>query len=501
MSAWRILALAACVVNVALVAALLRHIGRSRMALPMTLLCVDFFVWNFAELVYDMSGNQAWHWLDISAAPLALPLTLHVVLYFVGRRRQLAWLLYGSYAIFGVYSLFSLAALLGMPTRFTTTPLWNFAYLAGMAPLLLIGIVLVTIHLKNTHAHVERLSGWVILSGLVLGATLGSTNLLPALGLPVPRLANLAALLVATLLAFGVYRLDLIERTEAAAGTWAVIVGLAAVAAELVIVKVFRTNLALLIVLTSTVVAGVLAITRYIAVRAAERRRQLGDLALVGRFSAQLAHDLRNPLAALRGTVELLQEERRRGSTLDPHGEYLELAASQIHRMERIIDDYLRLARLDIDPQPLQLNELVTSLVQAHHLDEAEGLQLQLDLATDLPDVPADRDLLTVALENLVRNAREAMPEGGTLTLRTERAKRLRGQRSWVVLSVEDTGTGMDARARERATEEFFTTKAQGSGLGLAFVRRFAEAHGGMLSLESELQRGTRIDLQLPVSA
>jgi signal transduction histidine kinase len=97
-------------------------------------------------------------------------------------------------------------------------------------------------------------------------------------------------------------------------------------------------------------------------------------------------------------------------------------------------------------------------------------------------------------LENLVRNAMEAMPDGGTVTVRTARS----GAES-VLLSVADTGCGMDARTRERAFDDFFTTKALGSGLGLAFVRRVVEAHGGRVSLESEQGRGTLVSVRLPV--
>ncbi len=94
-----------------------------------------------------------------------------------------------------------------------------------------------------------------------------------------------------------------------------------------------------------------------------------------------------------------------------------------------------------------------------------------------------------------MRNALEAMPRGGVLTVRT------RTEDSGVVLSVEDTGEGMNARTRERAFDDFYTTKTTGSGLGLAFVRRVVEAHGGRVTLTSHEGRGTTVTLRLPVSA
>jgi signal transduction histidine kinase len=115
-----------------------------------------------------------------------------------------------------------------------------------------------------------------------------------------------------------------------------------------------------------------------------------------------------------------------------------------------------------------------------------------VDLAPDLSRCEVDGDLLGGALQNVIRNAMEAMPKGGTIVVRTERAKG-----GDVVISVEDSGEGMDARKAERALDDFFTTKPQGSGLGLAFVRRVAEAHRGEVTLTSEVGIGTVVRLRL----
>jgi signal transduction histidine kinase len=112
----------------------------------------------------------------------------------------------------------------------------------------------------------------------------------------------------------------------------------------------------------------------------------------------------------------------------------------------------------------------------------------------DLPACPVDRDLFARAIENLAQNAFEAMPDGGTLDVRVARAE------AGVVVRVADTGAGMDARTAERVFDEFFTTKTTGSGLGLPFVRRVIEAHGGSVALTSRVGRGTVVDLRLPAA-
>jgi signal transduction histidine kinase len=125
---------------------------------------------------------------------------------------------------------------------------------------------------------------------------------------------------------------------------------------------------------------------------------------------------------------------------------------------------------------------------------------VKADLAADLPTCSMDRDLVAGALENLLQNAFEATPRAAapaTVVVRTALARTR--QTEGVLLSVEDSGHGMSARTRERALDDFFTTKATGSGMGLAFVRRVAEAHGGDVSLVSKEGAGTTVRMFLPL--
>jgi signal transduction histidine kinase len=151
-----------------------------------------------------------------------------------------------------------------------------------------------------------------------------------------------------------------------------------------------------------------------------------------------------------------------------------------------VLQDYQRLGRAEAQRAPVVLRTLLTELAEAQraassaHTIEVEAAE---DLAWSL-----DRDLVLGALENLVRNAREATPDGGRLVLRARRD----GPRT-LALEVDDDGPGMDVRTREQAFDDFFTTKATGSGLGLAFVGRVANAHGGTARVEPLSPRGTRV--------
>jgi signal transduction histidine kinase len=136
------------------------------------------------------------------------------------------------------------------------------------------------------------------------------------------------------------------------------------------------------------------------------------------------------------------------------------------------------------------VRSLLTELAEAQR---AASPRHPIDIEADESlEWSLDRDLVLGALENLVRNAREATPEGGRLVLRARRE----GPAA-LALEVDDDGPGMDVRTREQAFDDFFTTKATGSGLGLAFVGRVASAHGGTPRIEPLSPRGTRVSFTI----
>jgi signal transduction histidine kinase len=212
----------------------------------------------------------------------------------------------------------------------------------------------------------------------------------------------------------------------------------------------------------------------------------------MGRFAEQMAHDLRNPVAAIRGAAQFLQEEHAQGRSMDEHVQFIELIVERTQRLERVIAEYQRIGRVEPRLEAIDVDVLVRDLVASEPW--GEGVSVECALDEGLPAASADRDLLCHALENLLRNACEAMPDGGKLEVRCERV----AESDSVRITVADDGPGMDARTRERALEQFFTTKASGSGLGLALVARVVEAHGGKLELHSQLGEGTRVAIELP---
>jgi signal transduction histidine kinase len=251
-------------------------------------------------------------------------------------------------------------------------------------------------------------------------------------------------------------------------------------------------------------------------------------LAAVGRISAQITHEIRNPLNAIGLNAELLAEEVDRlgqaaapprpaaavaggghrngvpapGQGLSvPAGSYPELRAlvqaigREVDRLNGVTEEYLRFARL---PKPSfareDLNELVAGLAEFVRPElAAANVELRLALAARLPPVRADEGQLRAAFLNLLRNSREAMPRGGVVTVATRVAAG-----GTIEAEVRDTGTGIAEEALSRIFDPFYSTKEKGNGLGLAFTQQVVREHGGTIRCESAEGRGTVFTLSLP---
>jgi signal transduction histidine kinase len=207
-----------------------------------------------------------------------------------------------------------------------------------------------------------------------------------------------------------------------------------------------------------------------------------------------MAHDVRNPLAAIKGAAQFLQGEAAAGTDTS---RFLGIIVAQADRLDRTIADYQRIGRTEPVLKPVKLDALVADVLSSQTLAAPAGVTLDRALSAGETQCPLDADLLSAALENLVRNAFEAMGAAGSVTVLTERPGSDPGF-AW--LSVTDTGPGMNPRHAAQAFGDFFTTKTTGSGLGLAFVRRVAEAHGGDATIKSAEGKGTTVRLRLPVS-
>jgi signal transduction histidine kinase len=224
-----------------------------------------------------------------------------------------------------------------------------------------------------------------------------------------------------------------------------------------------------------------------------DRARQV-ELSTLGRFTEQMAHDLKNPLAAIRGAAELLVAEREAAAEPPEDLAMLRLIVERTHRIARVLDTYQRLGRVDPEREELDVRALFDSIVAGEQASASGETRVLVQVAPEVGRFALDPDLVTHAVENLVRNAKQALAEVGRPGKIVVRVTSLEsGQLS---VEVEDDGPGMDPRLRELATDPFFTTRADGSGLGLPYAVRVARAHGGDAEVDSTPGRGTRILLR-----
>jgi PAS domain S-box-containing protein len=213
-------------------------------------------------------------------------------------------------------------------------------------------------------------------------------------------------------------------------------------------------------------------------------------------LAAGVAHELGNPLNSLTIHLQLLERRlKKMGKSGDVLREHLDIASGEIKRMDTIISQFLAAIR----PTKPQLQRgRIAELVEESlrflkpELDQAK-VRVKLDLRSDMPEMPLDPDQMKQAMYNLIRNAVQAMPKGGTLTISGSYTD------FEVRLAFEDTGKGITAEQMGRLFQPFSTTRPTGTGLGLLIVRRIIREHGGEIDIESRVGQGTRVSLWLPL--
>jgi two-component system nitrogen regulation sensor histidine kinase GlnL len=256
-------------------------------------------------------------------------------------------------------------------------------------------------------------------------------------------------------------------------------------------------------------VEGAVAVMRDVS-----RIRQLEDevhrgetLAAAGRMAVGVAHEIRNPLGAVRGAIQLLDRELGDGSRLR---EYTAVMLKEVDRVNRIIETLLDLGRpVQLRRVPLNLHQLLERVVLLQ--EEAarrRGVVFVRRYDPSLPPILGDEDRLVQVFHNLVANALDAMKQGGRLTVATRvslnalygKVDAGAGQRAMVEASVTDEGAGIPASVRARIFDPFFSTKDRGLGLGLALCHLILEQHHGAIQVDSSEGRGTAVTCFLPIA-
>ncbi|MFT3838615.1 MAG: ATP-binding protein [Myxococcaceae bacterium] len=467
-----------------------RRGGSQPVSLRLSLFCVDIFLYDVCQALSDLSPDPIWRQLRDGIVALAPALFYHLVVRFVGKRSSFKVPLAVAYGYCTLIGLACLAPIVShnAPDIAGHKP-WALLLLGALVPMLIHAPYLLTEHMRNASAPERARTRMVLAAGLIAGLA-NATDLADIAEVVSSLRLGQAGLLISGVL-LAVAALRVLEGVSLLTFINAVSIGLSVALSEVAVFKWAGQNLALatvgsLGVLMVTLVAARLVVADY----AAYRERLLAH-ATLGRMAAQMAHDIKNPLQAIKLDAQFLLAEIAAGRSIDARAAKLQGMVEECDVLNRRVEDYRRIGKAEPQLSSADLNELVQHATRFL----GGGGAVEVKLAEKLPAVQADRDLLVIALENVLRNAKEAAP-GKPIVVETGTAADF-GDGGAIFVSVRDQGPGMDARTRERALEGFFSTKTQGSGLGLAFVRRVVEAHDGRLSIASHEGQGTTVRIEL----
>ena len=228
-------------------------------------------------------------------------------------------------------------------------------------------------------------------------------------------------------------------------------------------------------------------------------------LSSIGRLAAGVAHELKNPLGAIRNAIYYIRNALKGNALLetDPNlNEILKLAEEEVDGSVVIIGDLLDFSRVvQLVPRHTLLNEVLEKLPNI--VQVPENVELTWDLDVTLPSATVDPDRLMQVFSNIMANAIQAMPQGGKLKVKSGLVVETVGEdgvnQEFIVISFEDNGTGIGPAHLAKIFEPLFTTKARGTGLGLAISRNIVEKHGGQILVTSQVGKGTSFTVKLPL--
>lgn len=214
-----------------------------------------------------------------------------------------------------------------------------------------------------------------------------------------------------------------------------------------------------------------------------EQLKQSDRLAALGQLSAGIAHEIRNPLGSIKGSIEILETEI---APDNPKHEFVRIIKEETARLNSIVAEFLTFARPPKPAvEPASLNELISStLILLQKAAEQSGVEIRRILDPHLPEVDVDRDQIRQVLLNIVLNGIQAMPEGGVLEVSSA------ADGGMVTVEIADNGPGLEEKDLDRVFDPFFTTKPQGTGLGLSISYQLVQSHGGRISVRRNSGRG-----------
>lgn len=234
--------------------------------------------------------------------------------------------------------------------------------------------------------------------------------------------------------------------------------------------------------------------------KAMERELKKADrLASIGRFAAGVAHEIRNPLASISGSIEILTK-RRESNGDDQDTRLMEIVLREIDRLDILITDFLNYAKPSKpNKEKFDINDLIRELIElfANYVSHGKNINIKSDLSVQTV-LFADKMQLKQVLWNLIINSIEAIDHEGEIVIKTR--TEVDNERDFATISIHDNGSGISSENVEKIFDPFYTSKESGTGLGLSIANSIIESHSGSLIIESAIENGTTFTVKIPVS-
>jgi signal transduction histidine kinase len=228
-------------------------------------------------------------------------------------------------------------------------------------------------------------------------------------------------------------------------------------------------------------------------------QRLMAQYTEIARLAGALAHEIKNPLSTIRLNMDLLAEDLEdvQSPAQRRAVRRVEVMKRECQRLQDLLDEFLNFAKVRrLNLRPTDLNAVIEEILDFFAPEAASaGVEVVRYLDADLPRVLLDSESFRSALINLLLNAKQAMPDGGQIVVRTTSVA------DTVILHLIDTGIGIDDHTAAHMFEAFYSTKPGGSGLGLPITAKIIEAHGGRMHVQSEVGHGTQFTIELPIPA
>ena len=232
--------------------------------------------------------------------------------------------------------------------------------------------------------------------------------------------------------------------------------------------------------------------------------KRMEDMAMLGELAAGIAHEIRNPLASISGSIQVLNDSLSKEET-HINRRLIEIVLREVSRLDHLVNDFLQFARPQrIEIEEFELNQLIMDTLYLFQNSQSWSEHLDIDTKIMSPlTIKSDPDQLKQIFWNIFLNASEAMPKGGLISINAQKETNFKSSSESIEsvrIKIEDNGPGLDPKIAKEIFKPFSTTKKDGSGLGLAIVKRLVEGLGGKVSGENMASEGTAITIRLPVS-